>query len=180
MFLERVQGMLLPASPSEEQLGIVAEALCRLACSPAWQHCPYHEAVAGEELLYELAVSADNGPSLYLVSDGATVVSPPHGHGTWAVIVGIRGREVNHLYVVSAGDDRVVVRTSTVEIGPGEALVLSPREIHSTAVAGDHATFHLHLYAQPLHSLPSFESRCYSTAVGPGAHHKKLVDAKPE
>jgi hypothetical protein len=58
----------------------------------------------------------------------------------------------------------VVVQSSVVEVGPGEVLVLSEAEIHSTEVNNGGATFHLHLYGRPLHELPSFKSRCYRIA----------------
>ena len=72
-------------------LRVVAERLLLFARSPLWQSAPYRAAAHGEELLYELAVTVGNRPSLYLVSDGIGVTSPPHCHGTWAVVAGIRG-----------------------------------------------------------------------------------------
>ena len=95
--IERVYARL-GGAPSGQQLGEAAEWLCALAHSPAWQSPGYREASAKEELVYELAVSPGGSPALYLVSDGVSVSSRPHRHDTWAVIVGIRGREVNYLY----------------------------------------------------------------------------------
>ena len=148
--------------PSDEQLNVLARKLIQLATSPSWASAIYREALPGEELLYELAVSQDNGPSLYLVSDGPAVVSPPHEHKTWAIIAGIRGRETNRRFAINSGEARVAEASSVVEVGPGEVLILSTNEIHATEVNTNEATFHLHLYGRPLHALPRFESRCYS------------------
>ncbi len=163
-FVEQLHAFPLRGAPPAERLQAIADRLRLLAGSPAWRTAPYREATAGEELEYELAVSDANGPSLYLVSDGAGVVSPPHHHDTWTVIAGIRGRELNHLYVVRSAESRIVVRDALVEVGPGAVVTLGDKDIHSTEVLGVDATFHLHLYGTPLHALPVFRSRCYTIA----------------
>jgi len=155
----------LSASPQEDaNFQAIAERLRIFANSPVWQHASYREAVAGEELLYELALSPRNGPSLYLVSDGAGVVSPPHCHKTWAVIAGIHGHELNHRYTVNSVGRRTVNRAAEANVGPGQVLVLGEEDIHSTEVHGVGPTYHLHLYGLPLHELPAFASRCYLAA----------------
>ena len=154
------------ASPqAPDDLATLAEGLRRFASSSVWQAAPFPEAEKGEELLYELAVGSGSGPSLYLVSDGVGVVSPPHCHETWAVIAGIRGRELNHRYAVHSAEARTVVHAAEVEVGPGQALVLATADIHSTEVRGARPTFHLHLYGRPLRELPRFESRCFTVAA---------------
>jgi predicted metal-dependent enzyme (double-stranded beta helix superfamily) len=155
-------------APRQEgaDLRVIAESLRLFAASPVWRAAPYREAASGEELLYELAPGSANGVSLYLVSDGPGVVSPPHHHGTWAVIAGIRGQELNHLYAVRSVASRIVVQASKVEVGRGQVLTLGANDVHSTEVSGTGSTFHLHLYGRPLHELPEFGSRCY-TVGGP-------------
>ena len=72
--------MTLPreAEPSDEQINGLVKKLTQLATASSWESAIYREALPGEELLYELAVNQDSGPSLYLVSDGPSVSSPPH------------------------------------------------------------------------------------------------------
>jgi predicted metal-dependent enzyme (double-stranded beta helix superfamily) len=164
-FVDRLHAMKLSATPSDEQLQVVAAGLRELACSSAWDNCLFREASVGEELLHVLAVSADEGPSLYLVSDGTTVVSPPHDHETWVIIAGIRGHELNHRYVVRSTQTRSVSYGSAIDVGPGDTLVLQVGEVHSTEVMAAHATFHLHLYGRPLRSLRCLESRSYSVLI---------------
>lgn len=165
-FIHRLHDLSLPAMPAEAQLRMVALALGRLAQLPIWTDCGFQDAAAGQEQLHALAHSPDNGPALYLVSDGATVVSPPHAHGTWAVIAGIRGCEVNHRYALLSAETRTVTRVSTQTVGPGDTLTLQAQEIHSTNVPLGCASFHLHLYGRALHALAPFTSRTYGVAPG--------------
>lgn len=158
------QGSL--GSPTSEQIASIAQRLVQLATNPSWQEGIYRSAAPHEELLYELAVSPNSGPSLYLVSDGQFVVSPPHEHNTWAVIAGIRGTEINRLYKAQSMSPKVACELEIVEIRYGESLILQTDQIHSTEVNASEASFHLHLYGQPLHTLPSFTSRSYSIARG--------------
>ncbi len=116
---------------------------------------------AGQELMYSL-VESNDGPSLYLVSDGAGTSSPPHEHQTWALIVGIEGHEINTYFSVKAPGTREVDPVAAQNIGPGEFVALDPTTIHATSVAGAASTYHLHLYGRPLSSLPAFSLRSYS------------------
>jgi len=141
----------------------IAAGLRGLAMLPIWSDSPWRAALPGEERLHEVAV-APGEASLYLVSDGEGVVSPPHGHGTWAVIAGIRGREANVLY--REEPDRFVVPLERVVVGRGESLVLASSAIHSTEVLGAEPTFHLHLYGTPLDELESFGARVFSRRPG--------------
>lgn len=137
-------------------LAEIAAVLERLARSPHWNGPAWRKASPGDECLHEVAVTPGLA-SLYLVSDGAGVVSPPHGHGTWAVIAGIHGNEANMMYRES-GDGRVAAIDRRV-VGPGDSLILTASAIHSTEVVGAASTFHLHLYGRPLSELAPFESR---------------------
>ncbi len=156
----------MSAPPFEELLRFAANAdleraareLRRLAVTREWTQ---RAAGAGEELLHPLARAGDDGPALYLVSDGAGVVSPPHGHDTWAIIAGIRGIEVNVLYTKDGDSLRVVAAGGERRIGPGDVLVLEETAIHATSVIGD-ATYHLHLYGRPLEKLRPFAERTFN------------------
>jgi predicted metal-dependent enzyme (double-stranded beta helix superfamily) len=156
----------LAASGREGGLTEIAAVLQQLAASPHWKNVLWPAALPGEELLYELAVSPGCA-SLYLVSDGSGVISPPHEHGTWAVIAGLRGQEANCLYqTVVAGQ---VVPMERAVVGPGEFMVLASTAIHSTEVVGTEPSFHLHLYGKPLNELASFGSRVCACHDAKGA-----------
>ena len=120
----------------------------------------YPVAEPGQELVYPLLEKQD-GPSIYLVSDGPGTSSPPHEHQTWALIAGIDGHELNTYYSVNGPGTREVTSIAALTIGPGEFVVLDPSTIHATSVAGAASTYHLHLYGRSLTSLPPFSLRTY-------------------
>jgi predicted metal-dependent enzyme (double-stranded beta helix superfamily) len=153
-----------PGPALQGYLRMAASQLRGLACSSGWLTPTCRAANAGEELVYPLSVGEHDGLSLYLLSDGVGVVSPPHEHCTWAVIAGVRGRELSHVYRRLSSAARSVVHTGSSEVGAGEVLVLDESAIHSTESIGPVATFHLHLYGCPLHQLPAFEARCFMPA----------------
>ena len=149
----------LSSNASRASLEQLAAELAKIARS--LDLSMYRRAGPGEELLYSLAES-QNGPSLYLVSDGTGTTSPPHEHLTWAIIVGLSGVELNTFYTASSIQSRVATRLSELRLGTSEVAVMEPSAIHSTKVVGNVPTCHLHLYGKPLHSLPEFQSRVYS------------------
>jgi len=95
--------------------------------------------------------------ALYLNSiiPGKTTV--PHNHDTWAVIVAVKGAELNRLY--QRDDDRSdpdqakISLTREVIVQPGTAISFLPDDLHSIHVQGDQPTLHFHLYGRPLDTL---------------------------
>jgi predicted metal-dependent enzyme (double-stranded beta helix superfamily) len=160
-FLTRTVTALHRRGVSEASLAAVAEDLRRLAAELALPPADFPPAGPGQERVYELAEDPGGGAALYLVSDAPCTVSPPHEHLTWAVIVGIRGVEANTLYRITDPERREVEVCGEAAVGAGQALVLPEGAIHSTAVLGPTATYHLHLYGKPLRSLPPFGERTY-------------------
>ena len=156
---------LADASPGTlkpgDALGAIAADLQQLSASVRWDESPYRPALASEELVYEIARGGAVGPTLYLVSDGVAVSSPPHEHLTWAVIVGISGVEVNVTYELVNVKNRLVRPLGRALVAKGDVLVLDVGTIHSTLVASPTPTYHLHLYGKPLETLPPFPVRRY-------------------
>jgi predicted metal-dependent enzyme (double-stranded beta helix superfamily) len=149
------------AATSESVLHRIASELSRLGGELDWGKMQVSQANPGEERLYLLAQLGQDGPTLYLVSDGAGTMSAAHEHQTWAAIAGLRGVERNVLYEVTSQERREARRSSVKDIGAGDCIVLTKSVVHSTKVVGAEATFHLHLYGRPLHSLPPFEDRVF-------------------
>lgn len=148
---------------TQAELLTIAENLSALCETIDWHALQLPAASRGQEVLHELAVSSPTGPSAYLISDGIGVTSPPHEHQTWAVIVGVRGKELHTKYKVVPGDSRRVEVDTSISVGAGEVLTLAASDIHSTKVFGDQPTYHVHLYGVALSSWPPFSSRCYKT-----------------
>ena len=95
--------------------------------------------------------------ALYLNSiiPGKTTI--PHNHDTWAVIVAIRGEELNRLYQRDDdGSDPEQARislTHELTVQPGTSVSFLPDDLHSIHVTGDQPTLHFHLYGRPLDTL---------------------------
>lgn len=158
----QIEGRYGPQTvPASEELLLVADILREVCARTVFDEREFPEAKPGEGILHALAVSPTGGASIYLVSDGVGVSSPPHGHLTWSVIVGIRGVERNTIFRRAEDGERVVEAVSSKDVGPGQVLTLSASEIHATAVAGGQPRFHVHLYGSSLSSLPPFASRCF-------------------
>ena len=158
--IARIRAIASGRDLSQEQAVPVAEILKELAESDLWDSSNLRIASPGEELAHELA-AASGVPSLYLVSDGAGTSSFPHCHGTWTVIAGIRGQELNVLYRVRDAERGTAAPVEQVCVEAGDTLFLSTESIHSTEVIGTEPTFHLHLYGCPLHEVPSALARRY-------------------
>ena len=78
--------------------------------------------------------------------------TPPHDHGTWAVVVGLKGRERNTRwrriddatrpgYAELAPDGALIV-------GAGDVITMRSGAIHSVANAGDGVSVSLHVYGR--------------------------------
>ncbi len=162
VFISQVaQGLRSGKTPTLEQLQTIATELLALCKATEFDTLLHAAAKPGEERLHALAVSDWDGPSVYLVSDGAGVSSPPHEHQTWAVIVGLRGVERNTRYLRVPGQGRWVVQQGVTDVGAGEFLCMAESEIHATEVVGDGPTYHVHLYGRALSALPTFAERCF-------------------
>jgi len=150
------------SNPSEAQLVEAAHELLSVCESQRAFLSGFSPAKPGEERLYELTVASESAPAIYLVSDGAGVVSPPHEHCTWAVIVGLGGNELNTFFRRSSSGSVAVTPEQSVNVGVGEFLTMRAAAVHSTTTVGNASTFHVHLYGRALFALPPFSSRCFA------------------
>ncbi len=167
VFLAQLGRRLAPdESPAPEELQTIAKELLALCQTSTFNAELFPAAEVGKEHLHVLAISDTGGPSVYLVSDGVGVTSPPHEHQTWAVIVGVRGVERNIQYRRLPGDHRQVVEQGVVDVGTGEYLCMAEADIHATDVVGDQPSYHVHLYGRALSALPAFAERCFVAQLG--------------
>jgi predicted metal-dependent enzyme (double-stranded beta helix superfamily) len=139
----------------------LAELLLRLATEKDFWIKKFKPAEQDEELLYLITIEENSEIALYLVSDSAEITSPPHCHHTWAIIAGISGVEVNHIYTIINNEQKKVKVIRSISIGPGDVAIFNEDDIHSTEVDGLQSTYHLHLYGRKLTSLPDFTDRTF-------------------
>ena len=96
---------------------------------------------AGRSVNYRIAQNDEDELALYVqcVADGTS--APPHEHKTWAVIVGMRGQELNLLYGPGAGmGEPRVQHEVVVERGTGVAMLGD--DVHSIHIEGAATNFH--------------------------------------
>ncbi len=90
---------------------------------------------------YRLFQQDDGSLALYVQSVGDGTSAPPHEHTTWAVIVGMRGQELNRFYDRCAGEGEPhAVRDEMVECGTGVAML--GQDVHSIHIEGASTNFH--------------------------------------
>lgn len=90
---------------------------------------------------YRLAQNDDGTLALYVQSVSVGTSAPPHEHLTWAVIVGMRGQELNCFYDCCAGEGEPhVERETLVERGAGVAML--GHDVHSIHIEGASTNFH--------------------------------------
>lgn len=160
-FARQIRGECQIKTPEYAQLQAFGERLKKICLASNFDLSQFQLAGPGEEFMYPLSEDPAGGPSVYLVSDGVGVNTPPHDHRTWAVIVGLSGIEFHVFYYCADAHMRMVKECA---VASGDVLVMTDSDIHAIdATRGIHPTWHVHLYGRSQASLPSFASRCYPT-----------------
>jgi predicted metal-dependent enzyme (double-stranded beta helix superfamily) len=77
--------------------------------------------------------------------------TPPHDHGTWAMILLLSGREKNTLYRREAGGLR---KAGEVTLEPGTILPMLAETVHVAESIGDRPAIGLHVYGGDILELP--------------------------
>ena len=120
----------------------------------------------------------DDELALYVqcVSDGTS--APPHEHTTWAVIVGLRGQELNRLYGPRAGGGEPQVQHEVV-VERGSGVAMLGDDVHSIHIEGAATNFHCYglaierLNGRRFWHAESGEWRAYND-IG------QIVEARPD
>jgi predicted metal-dependent enzyme (double-stranded beta helix superfamily) len=78
--------------------------------------------------------------------------TPPHDHGTWGVVVGVEGDEVNTFYKRVDDGSREgyaeLKKLSEKTFTPGEVIAITPEIIHSVHNDTDKISVSLHIYGR--------------------------------
>ena len=96
---------------------------------------------SGSSVSYRIAQNDRDELALYVqcVADGTS--APPHEHKTWAVIVGLRGKELNRLYGSCAGSGQPQVQQEVV-VEQGTGVAMLGDDVHSIHIDGAATNFH--------------------------------------
>lgn len=112
----------------------------------------------GKSTLNLLAEDPDHSYAFYASSPQPGRSTPPHNHTTWAVIVGVKGREHNKLYRRTDDGSRpgygTVEVEKTVDVVPGKGIALMPDDIHSIHLGDDGPHLNLHVYGMSVEYVP--------------------------
>lgn len=106
---------------------------------------------SGPTRLYRISEDADHRFALYANASWGGLDSPAHNHTTWAVVVGMRGEEINRFYHRS--DDGGVEQTGEVCVCRGTGVAMLPDDLHSIHIHGDEPVLNFHMYGLALEQL---------------------------
>lgn len=100
--------------------------------------------------VYVLHEEADHQLAVFVASWLPNRGTPPHDHGTWAVVVGVDGVERNEFW--KRLDDRSrpgyaeIAKVGERRFGPGDVVAMPSGAIHSVWNDGDRIAVSLHIY----------------------------------
>lgn len=88
---------------------------------------------------------------------------PPHDHGTWAVVAGVKGLERNTLW--RRQDDGSHAEPDYAEVAPvshaditlGDVIAMSPADIHTVENVGEGVSLSLHTYGKNPNTTDRFQ-----------------------
>jgi predicted metal-dependent enzyme (double-stranded beta helix superfamily) len=134
----------------------------RLAVSPDLEgridkHCDIEQGF-GFQLLHE---EEDHSLAVAVLSWLPGRGTPPHDHGTWGVVVGVEGNEVNLFW--RRTDDRSRTGYARLEqanekiVSRGDTVALLPDTIHSVRNDTDRVSVSLHVYGTHVNYTERFQ-----------------------
>ena len=126
--------------------------------------------------LYRLSEDADHRFALYVNSANGRYGTPAHDHTTWAVIVGVRGDELNRFY--DRTPEGGVREKGQFVVGRGSGVAFLPEDLHSIHIDG--TTLNFHMYGLALEQLPGrhyYKPTENAWAVFPP--HSDIREARP-
>lgn len=125
------------------------------ALEPSWLEdrffSPPQDQGFGSFLLH---VEPDDTLPVFLVSWLPGRGAPPHDHGTWGVVAGVRGEETNINWRRRDDGSRAgyadLEEASRTVLAPGDVITVLPADIHSVVNATGDVTISLHVYGRHL------------------------------
>ena len=141
---------------TRESLERIKQRLMRLAARselfPPGDFPPPQPGGKQNSCLYRISEDADHRFALYANSTLGSYGTPAHNHTTWAVIVGVSGRELNRFYDRTPEGPRQKGEY-VVERGTGVAFM--PDDYHSIHIEAPLVNFHM--YGLAIDHLPRRE-----------------------
>ncbi len=153
--VQKIQEIEENHGATRESLNMIKDELLNLAANSEWftteEFPPPCEDNKDKSCVYRLFEDEKtNRCALYIQTAIAPLDVPAHNHGTWAVIVGIDGGELNRFY------DRTedgVTQTGSHLVEPGSGVAMLPDDLHSIHVHDEDPVINFHLYGLGLEYL---------------------------
>jgi predicted metal-dependent enzyme (double-stranded beta helix superfamily) len=152
-FVEELRRTRSECKDERDMLSRVRRLAPKLALAEGWVQRKYYEADPeqgfGVHVLHE---EPDHALAVFAVSWLPSRGTPPHDHGTWAVIVGVDGAEKNVFW--ERADDRT--RSGYAELRKigekladrGDVVAMPAGAIHSVVNESERVTLSLHVYGK--------------------------------
>ena len=152
-YIDDLRRICAQSSDEDEIFVQLAPLAEQVVAEPSWLQPKHYQADEeqgfGVHLLHE---EADHSLAVFAVNWLPGRGTPPHDHGTWAVVAGIEGVERNVRY--RRVDDKSRDDYAKLEIKkefdavPGEALCIRTGGIHKVSNETDQLTLSLHTYGR--------------------------------
>ena len=154
-FISDLEFVLAAAGSESDVLQAVAPLAQKFAAEmtpPAADDFTWHDKYGMGDL--ELYQAPDDGLFIALGAWLPGFGVPPHDHGTWTVVVGLEGEELNTLWRRRDDGSRPgfaeIDKLETTRLGPGQVLAMTTEDIHSVDNGGAEVSYTLHVYGRNL------------------------------
>jgi len=152
-YIDDLRAICFDTSDEDEIFRRLAPLASKLVADPSWLQPKYYESDEsqgfGVHLLHE---EADHSLAVFAFNWLPGRGTPPHDHGTWAVVAGIEGAERNVRY--RRVDDGAREDYAELDVkkefdaGAGEAVCIRSGGIHKVSNETDTLTLSLHTYGR--------------------------------
>ncbi len=134
-----------------DQIGPLARKLA--LAKESWIKPEYYETDAEQGFgVHVLHQEPDHSLAVFVVAWSPHQGTPPHDHGTWAVVAGMDGEERNVKYDRlddrSRSDYAELEERCSFSAGPGDVICMRPRGVHLVHNETDHVTTSIHTYGR--------------------------------
>ncbi len=152
-FISLMKEVTAQGGGADQIMAKLREPARDLASSRSWIHRRLSaELEPGRNLVHE---EPDHSLAILLVKWHAGSRARAHDHGTWALIAGVEGEEINTLWRRKDDGSRAgfaeIEEFSQVAVNPGRVLCIGERDIHTVSTPSP--TLALHIYG--MNTAPS-------------------------
>lgn len=156
-FAAEAEGIITAEGPTPAALervrGMVAALAARAELFPL---SDFHLPTEGKSERFGLYLAEGDRFALYLNTVLPGKSTYPHNHKTWAIVASVQGNELNRIWrrkLDAQGEHIGLEIDREVVVGPGQALLFGPDDIHSVHFEDTAPGVQIHYYGQSLESL---------------------------